>query len=155
MTTPVDNDPFDEPGALSAIKFSQHEGQLLLVTPHELQRNFDRMDGPGDVVIADIVVLDYPGGPIEYTGTVIFPKMIIGQVRRNVGKGRSNLGRVGKGEAQPKQSPPWILLPPTEADKQTARAYLANPSPRSAQRVLYGGGAGGGVVRGAGEAPPF
>lgn len=151
----MSDDPFDDPGSLSAIKVADHEGQLLLVWPQALQRT-ERLDGEGDVVLADVVVIDYPGGAIEYKSTIIFPKMIIGQVRRNIGTGRPNLGRVGKGEAKKGQSQPWILLVPTEADKRAARAYLDNPAARPAEQVLNGMGAGAGAGgHGANQAPPF
>jgi hypothetical protein len=82
-----------------------------------------------DVISADVVVLDPPGsGPIEYKSVFIFPKVMQGQIRGNLGRNRPNLGRVGKGEAKPRQTAPWILMEANEQDKKMARAYMANPN---------------------------
>lgn len=118
---------FDAPGSTSAIKWDDHTGQLVLVWPLA-QKPFTFNSGEtGDVIEARVVVLDPPtGGPVEYANTVIFPKILQGQVRGNLGKGRPNLGRVGKGQAKSGQSAPWILIDPTEADKKLAVHFLTN-----------------------------
>jgi hypothetical protein len=39
------------------------------------------------------------------------------------------LGRLSVGEAKGDQAPPYLLTPPTDADKVIARAYLAQVDP--------------------------
>jgi hypothetical protein len=123
---------FDAPGSTSAIRWADHEGRLVLVWP-KAEKPFTYDGETKDVIEATVVILDPPGsGPIEYRQTIIFPRVMQGQVRGNIGKGRPNLGRVGKGEAKPRQSPPWILLDPNEEDKKIAVAYLQNPNAKPA-----------------------
>ena len=116
---------FDSPGSTSAIKWDDHKGQLVLVWP-KAQKPFKFNNGEvGDVIEARVIVLDPPGGqPVEYANTVVFPKILQGQVRGNIGKDRPNLGRVGKGQAKAGQSEPWILIDPNENDKQMAVRFL-------------------------------
>lgn len=118
-------DPFDNPGG-DLFNWESHEGRLLLITPHSIERDVQTVHGATDATRADIVVLPEPGRPDTTTvrDTLIFPRAIRGQIRGHVGTGRMTLGRLGKGTAQRGQSPPWQLADPTDADKHAARAYL-------------------------------
>lgn len=108
-----------------------------------------------DRMTADVVILD--GGTIQYGGnpeklggrphdktvepphrsTAMFisSKGLISQCREALAKrlagqpGAMVLGRLAVGEAKTGQAAPYLLTPPTEADKQTARAYLAQVDP--------------------------
>lgn len=124
-------DQFDGPGSVSGIEWGDLNGRLLLITPHEVIPEFKTVHGTGPTVRADLVVLDGPGAPQEYRDTLIFPKVLQGQVRSNAGSGRMNLGRLGLGEKKPGQSAPWMLGDPTETDKDAARQFLhqANKPP--------------------------
>jgi hypothetical protein len=149
VTTPSYEDLFDGPGSTSAIKFSDHEGQLALIWARA-QRQHTYDDETKDVIEADVVILDPPNsGPIKYANTIIFPRMLQGQIRRNIGTGKPNLGRIGKGEAKPRQTAPWVLLDPTEADKKLAVGYLQNPDAKPAPVSAATGGSW------QGEEPPF
>lgn len=141
---------FDAPGSTTSIKWADHEGRLVLVWP-KTEKEFEYDGESKPVIEARVVVLDPPGGtPIEYGTTVIFPRYMQGQVRGNIGKNRPNLGRVGKGEAKPRQSPPWILLDPNEDDKKIAVKFLTtNVATKPAESVDSQAGAWG-----AGD-PPF
>lgn len=119
------NDLFDGPGSSVGIQWSDMEGRLLLVTPQSVEDSIKTSFGETTAVRADVVVLDGPSAPDEYGDTLIFPKVLQGQVRGNAGSGRMNLGRLGKGNAKPGQSAPWLLGEPTDADKAIARAFLA------------------------------
>lgn len=131
---------FDEPGSTSSIKWADHEGQLVLIWP-KIEKPFEYDGETKDVIEAKVVVLDPPGGiPIEYGTTVIFPRVMQGQVRGNIGKNRPNLGRVGKGEAKPRQSPPWILLDPNETDKKIAVSFLTGSGATKAAEPATAGG---------------
>ena len=117
---------FDNPGTTTSIKWADHEGRLVLIWPKE-EKPFEYDGETKNVIEAKVVVLDAPGGtPIEYGNTVIFPKVMQGQVCGNIGKNRPNLGRVGKGEAKPRQSPPWILIDPNEEDQKIAVRFLTS-----------------------------
>jgi hypothetical protein len=132
--------------------------RLLLIVPHKLEEGIPNRLQPGqtqDRMTADVVVLD--GGPINYGGkpeaTPSVPhnkvagtphktnRMFISQVgiisqcrealaRRAQGKPGMVLGRLSVGEApKPGQNPPYLLQPPTDADKTIARSYLATVDP--------------------------
>lgn len=118
-------DPFDGPGTAAGIEWSELNGHLLIITPHEVIPEFKTVHGNGPTVRADLTVLDGPDAPVEYPDTLIFPKVLQGQVRSNAGTGRMNLGRLGQGEKKPGQSAPWILGDPTDDDKTVARSYLS------------------------------
>ena len=129
----VDEVLFDNPGSTSAVKWVEQQGRLVLIWARESIPDFPRNDGPGEVIRADVVVLDPPNSaPILYENTIIFPKKMLGQVRNNIGKGRPNLGRVGQEAAKPGQNPAWILMDPEENDKRMAMAYLQNPNAMAA-----------------------
>jgi hypothetical protein len=118
-------DPFDNPGTASGIDYADYNGRLLLITPLTSEKDINTVIGVKDAVRANVVVLDGPGAPEELKDVLIFPRVLQGQIRANVGTGRSNLGRLGQGEKKPGQSPPWKLADPTEADKTLARQYLS------------------------------
>lgn len=118
-------DMFDGPASSSGISWEDIKGRLLLITPHSQEEGIKTSHGDATAVRADVVVLDGPDSPVEYGDTLIFPKVLQGQVRKNIGSGRMNLGRLGQGNKKPGQSPPWMLGDPDEADKTIARDYLA------------------------------
>lgn len=132
--------------------------RLLLVIPHKVEEGIPNRLQPGttqDRMTADVIVLD--GGPIAYGGqpeatppvphskTASVPHKtdrmyissagLISQCRDALAKRRAGqpgmvLGRLAVGEKKdPAQNAPWLLTPPTDADKVTARAYLATVDP--------------------------
>jgi hypothetical protein len=131
-------------------------GRLLLVLPHKVETVPNRLK-PGetqDRMTADVIILD--GGAINYGGkpeampptphTKVSPtphkneRMFISSVglisqcrealaKRAQGKPGMVLGRLAVGEAKGEQKPPYLLTPPTEADKAIGRAYLATVDP--------------------------
>lgn len=119
-------DLFDAPGSASGLDLNEIEGRLLLVKPLSQETGINTANGVKDAVRADVVVLDGPGAPVEHVDVLLFPKVVQGQVKSNIGTGRYNLGRLGKGVAKPSQKPPWKLADPTDADKDVARAFLAS-----------------------------
>lgn len=117
-------DMFDGPGSAVGIKWDDLDGRLLLIKPLGIEDSIKTAFGDSSAVRADVIVLDGPGSPEEYLDTLVFPKVLQGQIKSNAGTGRYNLGRLGKGNAKPGQSAPWLLAEPTDADKDVARAYL-------------------------------
>lgn len=118
-------DPFDNPGTTARIDWADLLGRLLLITA-ESEETVQTAYGESKPVRASVVVVDGPNGPEEYADTLIFPRILAGQVRGNIGTGRMNLGRVGQGNAKNGQSAPWILQDPTDTDRAIARNYLSN-----------------------------
>lgn len=116
-------DEFDSPA--SDVRITSFDGMLLLLRPTAFMEAVPTTFGPSDAVEADMIVLDGRGAGETYTGVRIFQRMMINQLRSKVGSGRMVLGRLGLGPAKQGQSPPWLLLDPTEDDQKLARAYLA------------------------------
>lgn len=120
-------DPFDNPAAPGAgIKYEDLENRLLLITSHVQEKAIPTEFGDNDAIRADVVVLDGPTAGEEISDTLLFPRVLQGQLRPNIGTGRKNLGRLGKGVKKPGKNAPWLLTDPTDADKAIARAYLAD-----------------------------
>lgn len=112
------------------IAIEDNLGKLLLLTPTEFHSKVQtRFTKPGeegsDAVTVDAVVFSDNGeDPEELTGVMVFPKMLVGQLKAFVGKDQPVLGRLAKVPSQ-KGHPAWSLdsdLP--EADIDTALAYL-------------------------------
>lgn len=125
MTATHDDDLFDGPGSSALVEWEKLEGRLLLVKPLEIEKGINTEYGENDAIRADIVVLDGPDAPEKIDDALVFPRVVQGQIRRNVGTGRFNLGRLGRGEKRPGKSAPWTLLDPTDADKDVARRYIS------------------------------
>lgn len=119
-------DMFDEPS--TGARITDFAGCLLLVTPTEYRDEVMTVRGPTDAVVADLTVLDGDHAGETHPGTMIFQKVLKGQLRGKVGTGRSVLGRLMQGSAKPGQSAPWILASPTDADKNTARTHTHTPT---------------------------
>lgn len=133
-------------------------GRLLLLVPHKVEEGIPNRLQPGetqDRMTADVIVLD--GGAIAYGGrpeatpptphdkTANVPhrtdRMFISQAglisqcrealaKRLRGQPGMVLGRLRVGDApRPGANPPYLLDPPTDADKAMARAYLATVDP--------------------------
>jgi len=119
-------DMFDGPSSASGIKWTDLQGRLLLIKPHSYEEGIQTAFGEANAVKADVIELDGPDAGTEHSDTLIFPKVLAGQVKANAGTGRYNLGRLGKGAAKPGQSAPHQLGDPTDADKEVARRYLAS-----------------------------
>ena len=120
----MSDDLFDGPGSTTGVVWEDIKGRLLLIKPHSVETGIKTSYGETDAVRADVIVLDGPGAPTEYNDTLIFPRVLQGQVRSNAGTGRMNLGRLGQGNKKPGQSPPWMLGDPNDADKAIARDYI-------------------------------
>lgn len=129
----MSNDPFDTPS--SGDRIQDLEENLLLITPTEYLTEISTSYGDKDAVDADVV--DLTNG-VEYSSMRIFPGGLIGTLKRaakfngehpggdpRTGRPKMVLGRLSQGEAKKGQSPPWVLLPPSDGDKNVARDYLA------------------------------
>jgi len=104
-------------------KSSEHEGELLLVQPTGYRPEFTTSAGTSDVIEARIVVLDGEHKGDEFADALMFGKVIVPALRRNIGK--TVVGRLGKGVAAPGKNAAWQLNGATDADLASAKAYLA------------------------------
>jgi hypothetical protein len=117
-------DPFAAPGSAgSGITLADHKGALLVVDVRSVEVGVVTMHGTSDAVRCDISVIDGPGAPAEYSDSLIFGKVLIGQLRARVGQ--KVLGRLGQGAATPGKSPAWILVDATDADKRIGAEWIA------------------------------
>jgi hypothetical protein len=116
-------DPFASPGSTSGVDYAELNGSLLLIEPASLESGVKTSLGDKDAVRADITVLDGPNAGTQHTDTLIFPRVLIGQLRSRIGQ--KVLGRLGQGVARPGQNAPWLLNEATDADKQLGLAWLS------------------------------
>lgn len=117
------NDPFGAPSTATGIKWADLKGSLLLFTVHGIENGIKTVHGDAQAARVDVVVLDGADSGTKYADTLVFPKVLISQVKPSVGG--MVLGRLGQGTAKPGQSAPWLLAEATDSDKDVARAYLA------------------------------
>ena len=117
------------PSTATGIDLKEHNGNLLLIKVNEAVTGIQTSYGASDAIRCDVVVLDGPSKGTTYDDTLLFPKVLQGQLRPNVGK--RVLGRLGQGVAKPGQSAPWTLAAPTPDDITVAQkydAYIASKS---------------------------
>lgn len=115
--------PFSQPAAPSSgIQWGDIHGALVLVEPLSIETDIETSYGKSEAVRADVTVLDGPHAGTEYPDTLIFPKVLAGQLRRSIGQ--KVLGRVTQGQAKPGQSPPWMLAEASPEDQQLGVNYL-------------------------------
>jgi len=122
MTTTTD--PFATPGTASGVQWEDLKGALLLIEPHTVETGIQTTFGEKDAIRADVAVLDGPSKGEQHPDTLVFPGVLISQLKTRLGQ--KVLGRLGQGQGKPGQKPPWILTEATDADKQIGLAYLAN-----------------------------
>lgn len=104
------------------ITWADHKGQLFIIAPHSVEKILTAF-GESEAVRADAWVLTGPDTAEEFTDTLVFPKVLAGQLRGQIGS--KVVGRLGQGNAKPGQSAPWILEPATPDDLAKASAYIA------------------------------
>lgn len=118
------NSMFSQPSA-GGDMFSpaEHEGELLLIEPLSFEQGITTQMGTSDAVKANVIVLDGPTAGATFDDALIFPKVLQSQTKPKIGGGYV-LGRLGKGEAKPGKSAPWMLHPFNEQDAQTAQNWI-------------------------------
>lgn len=117
------SEPFGAPATPgTGVDLKELNGALLLITVHGVEK-INTAYGPSDAIRCDIDALDGPSRGDTYTDTLLFPKVLYGQLKASVGG--KVLGRLGQGTAKPGQSPPWILAEATPADIAVGKQFLA------------------------------
>lgn len=114
--------PFATPASASGIDYKDLNGSLLLVEPTAFESGINTSLGVKDAVRGNITVLDGTNAGTVHEDVLIFPRVLIGQLRTRVGQ--KVLGRLGQGVAKPGQSAPWMLQEATPADQAIGLAYL-------------------------------
>lgn len=152
-------DPFAEPAAIpsefpSAASF---RGRLVLIQPTRMELDLPKKGGkPGqleDKVTATVTVVD-GSGPVElcpqqvpsgifvdgpvYAGVWFSQQRIVGAIcPKRTFSPQMRLGRIDTFKPGPaREGNPWGLNPPTEADKQMARDFLAKQAMEQATRTV-------------------
>ena len=115
---------FQDPVAGDRISFDELNGSLLLIFVHELVKDVPTSFGDADAIRCDVTVLDGDHITDQYSDTLIFPRVLVSQLRKNVGA--MVLGRLGQGAKKPGQNPPWILTAATDTEKQVGEKWLAS-----------------------------
>jgi hypothetical protein len=108
----------------SGIRITDFEGSLLLCKPLEVRRDIPTRNGPSDVVVIEVAVLDGRNAGEKHGSISVFQKVLRGQLEPKIGTGRYVLGRLGRGEKVPGKTEAWVLHEPNEADKNKARTHL-------------------------------
>lgn len=120
-------DPFADPAESTGLDYPDLMGSLLMfeVLGHE-----DHIPTvhttPGEknpAIRANVTVLDGKQAGKVYDDALVFPRVLIGQLRSRVGK--VVLGRLGQGQAKAGKNPPWKLMPATDQDKRVAQASMS------------------------------
>lgn len=105
-------------------------GRLLLFDVQGIESDIVTAYGVTDAVKADVACLDGPQKGHRWEGTLVFPRVLRGQLAPRIGE--MVLGRLGQGVAKPGQSAPWTLAAATDEDRATAGRYLEYAAAQSA-----------------------
>lgn len=128
--------PFSAPSSGSKVITDDNLGRLMLITPREVEIGVQTVHGESDALVADVVVLDEQGGKHEvHNDTRIFQKVLIGSLKRSIGKPMPVLGVLAKGEKKQGKSAPWVIAAPSPEQVKLALAYwesaMENPFPEA------------------------
>lgn len=117
------NEFVSAPPPSGGIDWETHKGSLLIVEPLSYETGIQTTFGEKDAIRANVYVLTGPDTADEFNDTLIFPSVLVGQLRRQIDK--KVVGRLSQGQAKPGQKPPWLLDAAEPADIEKAQAYLA------------------------------
>jgi hypothetical protein len=132
---------------------SNYIGALLLIYPREFEAKVETVNGPRDVVKADIVVLDGPDSPQVHVNTWLFGAVLTPQLKPSVGAGPV-LARLGLGLKQPGKNAPHVLESFTAQDSAAASAYLQKHPDPFAEPVSFAAPATVSGLSAPGATPP-
>lgn len=112
---------FAAPGSAEGIPWAELHNRLLVVEPTELEKAIPTVHGETDAVRADVHVIDQDE-PKTYADTLVFPRVLVSQLRSKVGQ--MVLGRLEQGVAKPGQTAPWRLAEATSQDQALGGEWL-------------------------------
>lgn len=104
------------------INWGDLEGKLLVIEPLSVETGIQTAYGVTDAVRANVHVITGPGESEDHEDALVFPKLLQGQLRSQVGK--RVVGRKGRGTAKPGQDAPHVLESATEDDLKKAQEWL-------------------------------
>lgn len=110
----------------SGIEYGDFLNKLFVVEPLEVEKGISTVHGEKDAVRANVYVLVSKDRTEEFEDTLIFPKVLQSQVRRQIGS--LVVGRLGQGEAKRGQKPPWVLAEPSAGDLKKAADFWSSRS---------------------------
>lgn len=117
------SNPFSSPApATGGLDLKSLLGALLIVEPLSVEDGVQTVHGPATAVRATVHVVDGPNANEVHEDVLIFPKVLVGQLRTRLNQ--RVLGRLGQGLARPGQSAPWILQEAEAADIAAGTEYL-------------------------------
>jgi hypothetical protein len=108
-------------------------GSLLYIKALAEKRDIETSFGKADAIQANVTVLDGPHKGAEYDDVLIFPRVLASQLRGDIG-GDAILARLGKGEAKPGKSAPWMLKEPSDDDRKTGEKFEAYAAKRALEQ---------------------
>lgn len=107
----------------TGIDWNDLKGKLLVVEPLDVEKDIKTVHGTSDAVRANVYALTGRGESMDFEDTLIFPRVLQGQTRRQIGN--LVVGRLTQGEARKGQDPPWVLAEATEKDLKKASDFIA------------------------------
>lgn len=115
--------------ASQGVTWETYENRLLVIEPLELEKGMttvhSKTPGDTDAVRANVhVLVDKAGNWESFEDTLIFPKVLVSQLRRQIGS--IVAGRLTKGEKKAGKNAPWTLAEPNQADMKKAADFLSN-----------------------------
>lgn len=116
------------------IQWSDLKGKLLVVEPLDIEHMVTQFSKgvEQECVRANVyAVLSKDGSKSEsFEDTLIFPKVLISQTKRQIGS--YVVGKLGQGEAKSGQDAPWKMEEANDAQLKAANAFLTSRSVTSA-----------------------
>ena len=122
------------PGTSTRMNLNDVKGSLMYITVHEHVKGMETAFGPADPVRCTVAILDGTLKGEVYTDTLIFPKVLAGQLAGFAGKQDPTvLARLGQGVAKPGKSAPWVLQECTPEDNVIGQKYETYTQAQTAQ----------------------
>jgi hypothetical protein len=114
---------FASPAEAGGFNFEEHKGRLLMFDVASLESDVATTFGEKDAIRATVTVLDGEAVGEVAEDVLIFPLVLIQQLRPRVGQ--KVLGRLSQGVAKPGQKPPWKLEEATAEEIALAEKWVA------------------------------
>lgn len=114
----------------AGIDWNNFSGKLFVVEPLEVEKGIKTVHGESDAVRANVYVLLGKNKTEEFEDTLIFPRVLQSQTRRQIGS--VVVGRLEQGEAKRGQNPPWVFAEANAQDLKRAGEFWASRSLSSA-----------------------
>jgi hypothetical protein len=113
------NNMFDAPtmGSNNSVRPADLEGHVVVIEPLEYVTSISTTYGETDAIRVNVHDISEKA---SHDDVLFFSTALVGSFKRDIGK--KLLGKLGKGDAKPGQSAPWILIDLTTNEKAVAAA---------------------------------